>query len=664
MASAADNRLALRLFGSPVLMAGDELRALGRRARAMLAYLALSSPPRATRERLTGLFWPDRGDAQARASLRQCIVEIRNAIGDALTADREWVALSAGALVGDWFDLDAALGRADPVALAAALARIGAEPLVAGLEFGEAFDDWLRTSRAAIDARLATAVLQCVSAANGAGDPTAALALADAWLLREPIDEAVAAAAIAIEMGRNAAAAAQRRYRALEAALAREGMGAPGATVRAALQAPATAITPQPLAAAAIATIESITGRQAGGNARPGLAVLMFRHPPNDADQAYFAEGVAEDIIAGLNRSRLLRVTSRQSSLAYAAEGVATTRICADLGVRYLVRGHIRRMGGAVRVTAELIDGAEDQMVWSSRYDRPVSDIFAVQDEITAAIAGTIEPELLGREQQLAMRGNRDLGHWDLFIRGRHHYWLAGPVQYAEAASLFEQALALVPEDAPTLSMLAMTELGEVWAGTARDPAIMIRKAQDYAMRAIASDPRDAGAHHALGVVLSLTGQFDQAMAEQRRALELNPTNAQAIAELGRLHAFRGDVDAALACVDEALRYSPNDPHDWLWLRSRAVAFFIAGRHDDAVACARDACARRPDFFFLHFLVAACSATAGDIDNARIACAEGLRLNARYGLRALHAGHPFSQATDLEKFTEALRTAGWAGDQR
>jgi len=655
LTSLVADRAALKLFGSPMLVCGDTVAPLGRRARGLLAYLALSHPPRATRERLTGLFWPDRGEVQARASLRQCLVELRGAIGEEIVADREWVALDAGALQGDWTALEAALATADTASLTAGLTAVGSEPLLDGMEFGEAFDDWLRATRAAVDTRLAAGVLKSIGAARQAGDSAAALALADAWLLRDPLDEAVAAAAIEIEVAQNAQVAARKRYRNFELALMRLGEGEPGPALREALAGGPALVVASP------ASPEPAKAATPAGGDKPSIAVLLFRHPPGDVDQTYFAEGMADDIIAGLARSRMMRVISRQSSLAYPADGATTARTCADLGVRYLVRGQIRRMGPAMRVTVDLVDGDQDETIWSGRYDRPLADLFSVQDEITAAIVATIEPALLEREEVHAIRDNRSLQHWDLLMRGRHHFWRASLDDLAKAHDLLNQALAIAPEDAPTLALLAMTELGEVWAGTRRDVIEMLRRSYDYAIRAVAADARDSGAHHALGIVLSFMGQVEQADAEQRLSLELNPASAQARGELGRLLAFRGATDEALACADEAIRLSPTDPHVWLWHRSKAIACFCGGRYDDAVVHALDACARRPDYFFLHFLVAACQAAAGNIAAARGACAQGLLMHPRYSMRALVIGHPFSRPEDLENYTSALRAAGWQG---
>jgi len=396
-------------------------------------------------------------------------------------------------------------------------------------------------------------------------------------------------------------------------------------------------------------------------HARPTLAVLEFRHPAGDDEQGYFAEAVAEDIIAGLAKSHLIEVISRQSSLTYDAENVDTKTICHDLGVRYLVRGQVRRMGRAIRVAADLIDGEADDTVWSGRFDRPIDDLFAVQDEITAAIVSALEPALLGREQAQSFERTRDLAHWDLFMRGRYHFWRPSVSDGHKAQEWLTQALELAPDDVPTLSMLALAKLNDIWAGVAKDPAALIGEAHAMAMRAVSLDGGDSSAHQALGVVLSMLGQSEQAMAEERRALELNPYDVAAAGELGRLLAFAGRSEEAIKMSDRAIKASPNNTHAFLWFRSKAIAAFIAGRHADAAAFAADACARRPDYFFLHYLCAACHFANGDTPQARAAYAEGQVMMPRYTMRGLKMGHPFTRTVDLENFTTALRGAGWDG---
>jgi len=396
------------------------------------------------------------------------------------------------------------------------------------------------------------------------------------------------------------------------------------------------------------------------GDARPTVAVLAFRHPSLGEEQAYFAEAIAEDIIVGLSRSRLLAVAPRQSSLSYEAKGADPARICADLGVEYIVQGQVRRMGRMARLSIDLVNGPEDKTVWSARYDRPIDDLFTVQDEITAAIVGTLEPALLGHEETQSLR-TRNLRHWDLFMRGRWHFWRSTIEDGAKAREFLLQAYALEPEDVPTLCLLALCHMGDVWAGAARDPVDSIAKAHRMALKAVSLDGSDAFAHYTLGVALSLMGRIEHSMAEQRRALELNPYLAAAAGELGRLFLFAGRLDEANAFSDQAIGASPNDPHAFLWFRTKALAAFIAGRYDEAARHAADACARSPHQFFLHYLLAACHGAAGNLGQAQIALGEGRRLQPSYTLDMLKLGHPFANPEHFDRLAGALRAAGWDG---
>jgi TolB-like protein len=400
-------------------------------------------------------------------------------------------------------------------------------------------------------------------------------------------------------------------------------------------------------------------GRARDGRGRPAVAVLAFGHPASVNEEVHLAQGIVEAVIAGLARSKLLTVSSRQS-LTFDGRGLSAERICADLGVDYIVQGQVRLVAGTARVSAHLTHGADDTTVWSGRYDRPVADLLAVEDEIAAKVIGGLESALLAHEEAKALIVPiEDLDHWGLFVRGRRHFWRSTALDSRQATDLLVQALSLKPDDTPTLSLLAHCWLVEVWGGLSPDPGAAIAEAHRYALRAVHLDGSDAFAHFTLGVVLSTMGQPTQDMAEQRRALELNPSLAAAHGEVGRLLAFAGQADEALTACDRAIGASPTDPHLWLWLLSKAIACFTAARYDDAARHAAAACATRPDYFFLHFLQAACAAAAGRTEEARIPMAEGLRLRPRYSLAALKLGHPFVNPADLARYVEALKAAGW-----
>jgi TolB-like protein/Flp pilus assembly protein TadD len=397
----------------------------------------------------------------------------------------------------------------------------------------------------------------------------------------------------------------------------------------------------------------------------PAIAVLPFAHNCADLDQALLAEGMAEEIIADLTLAPLLRVISPLSSLTYQVGSGGARQVCADLGVRYLVHGKIRRTADQLRLLVTLSDGKSDETIWSARYERPISDLFAIQAEVAAGIAGAIGPAILTHEQLQSRPRATSVDFWELFIRARYHFWKGTITDFDEADALLQRALALKPEDSSALSLMAMIDLSRLWSGSHPSPARLLRQAESNARRAIAADNRCPAAHHVMGIVLAQLGEHHQAVAAQRQSLQLNPNNAQAMGELARLMAFGGDdVAEVLSLADAALALSPTDPHDWLWLRSKAIALFLNDRHDEALEAARAACARRPDYFFLHFLVAACAAAAGQFETAGAACDQGKAMSPAYDSYGLRLGHPFVHERDFDRFRTALELAGWAQTSR
>jgi TolB-like protein/Flp pilus assembly protein TadD len=424
---------------------------------------------------------------------------------------------------------------------------------------------------------------------------------------------------------------------------------------------------------AASAAAAEVLPSDPAGRLRPRIAVLKFGSPAGDDAQLEFAEALADDLIAGLSKSPLLAVMPRQTSLTYDATGQQTSEACAALGVDYLLHGSVRLVGQTLRVSTNLVHGADDTSAWSSRYDRPITDLFAVLDEITGAIVGALEPAVLRREEAQVLRvPEHHMQFWQLFVRARRHFWQSTAADVRQAEALLDQALALEPNDASALAILAHCKLYGVWVGDSEDFGASVNAAHAIALKAVSADNGDAFAHYTLGVVLSLLNRLAHAKAEQRRALELNPYLAAALGELGRLQAFAGEYDDAIAYSDRAIAASPNDPHAWLWFRNKAIARFGAGEYAQAALDAADACARGPYRPYLHTLLAACYSADGDMVRARRAFQEAQRLareeSARSGRpqdgdravrtqRSLRIGHPFVDPAHLERFVEAVELA-------
>ena len=424
-------------------------------------------------------------------------------------------------------------------------------------------------------------------------------------------------------------------------------------------QAPATA-TAQPDGQAVQATLAGEAPKQLNHlSHRRTVAVLPFANLGGDADQEYFSDGLAEDIITHLTHSPWLLVLSRNSSFTHRNSVQSSEQIGQALGARYLVLGSVRKAGNQLRMTVELVDTHNGDTLWSDRYDRSLTDLFKLQAEISAHVVSTIEPVYLRREERLSSQVcDKDMQHWDMLMRARWHFWLSTKSHVVQAQAHLQQALALKPSDSPTLSLMAFTHLAQVWGSWAPDPRAAIAEATRLSLGAVRNDDRDAFAHFTLGAVLSCTGQIDWAIAELERALSLYPQFAAAAGELGRLLVFAGRTEEAAEYVLQAIDASPHDPHLSLWMRTRAIGCFIDGKHADALRYATSATAKRPDWFFNHFLLAACQALAGDLAAAQTSMANGLE-HRDYTLQAFKFGHPFVHEHHARAFSQALKLAGW-----
>lgn len=412
---------------------------------------------------------------------------------------------------------------------------------------------------------------------------------------------------------------------------------------------------------------------------RPRIAVLDMATPGLDPAPTEFAKALADDLISGLSKSPLLILTRRQITPTVHGTAQSISTEFAQLGADYLIHGKIRSLGGKLRGSVDLLYGMDEASLWSARYDWPLDDLWSALDTTTGLIVGALESAVIQHEEARAMRtAEPDLGFWGLFLRGRQFFWRSTDEDVIKAEEYLSRALALEPDDASTLALLAHCKLYGVWVGASADPSKDIAEAHRIALKAVGASPVDAFAHYTLGVVLSM-GHLNQAEAEQRRALELDPYLAAAAGELGRLLAYAGKSEDAIAYSDRAIAASPNDSHAWLWYRNKAVARFIAGDYQAAARDAADACARGPHRYYLHLLLAACYGAGGRptearkaFDSAQDLARQGVSSKGRAAtqgedrpidsLGSLKQGHPFVHPEHLERFVAAVRLAGVGED--
>jgi adenylate cyclase len=387
---------------------------------------------------------------------------------------------------------------------------------------------------------------------------------------------------------------------------------------------------------------------------KPSIAVLPFENLGGDPEQQYFSDGIAEDIITDLSKVSGLFVIARNSAFTYRGRAVKVQEVSRELGVRYVLEGSIRKAGNKVRIAAQLIDGATGGHLWAERYDRDLTDIFAVQDEVTREIVSALAVKLSqGERRRIARRGTDSLEAYDYYLRGRQLQRRRSKGANEEARPLLERAIELDPQFAQAHSILASVHVLDYVNRWCDSPEESLRRAEELAQRAVELDDEEPEAHVVLG--LMLMREHDRAMAEAQRALALDPNLAWAHSLLGQALHYSGRSQDAIEPLKAAIRLDPNeDP----FLHHLALAYFGVGRYDDAAATLKRRIIRKPDTDMSRVLLAACYGHLGRMEEARAQWREVMRINPSYSLEHRRRVHAYKDPADFERFVDGLRKAG------
>ena len=390
---------------------------------------------------------------------------------------------------------------------------------------------------------------------------------------------------------------------------------------------------------------------------RPSIAVLPFANMSGDPEQEYFADGISEEIITGLSRLRWLFVIARNSSFTYKGKAVDIKRVARELGVRYVLEGSVRKGGNRVRITAQLIDAATGNHIWADRYDGELTDVFALQDEITRKAVAAIEPSLLEAEGVRSQhRAPEDLDAWDMVMRANSQFWRLTKSDSEAAIAMLRRAVQRHPDYAPAHSMLAFALLVSRQVGwISIEPEV--NEPAALAAHAVELDDRDPWAHLALGYVAFTRRRTDEAVDEFQHALDLNPNFAGAHGFLGHALVLDGRSDQAIAHSEQAIRMSPHDPQNALFNVGLAAAHYLAGRYNEAIVYGRKAMQQRFGLTNGHRIYIASLAQAGQIDEARAALAKLQELQPGHSIAWIERNIPYTPGP-MAKFLEGMRKAG------
>ncbi|HET6156967.1 MAG TPA: adenylate/guanylate cyclase domain-containing protein [Dongiaceae bacterium] len=390
---------------------------------------------------------------------------------------------------------------------------------------------------------------------------------------------------------------------------------------------------------------------------KPSIAVLAFNNMSGDPEQEYFSDGISEDIITDLSRLSALHVTARNSSFVYKKAAVSVPEVAKALGVRYVLEGSVRKAGNRVRVTAQLIDSSHDGHIWAGRFDRDLTDIFAVQDELTHEIVAALKLKLaVGEEHRSARCRAVNVEAYEFFLRGREQARLHTRSGNIAARSLAGAAIAIDPGCAAVHALIAFTHVIDYANAWSNDPEHSLRTGLELAQQAVEMADEQAEGHFALGVACMWNRELDRARAEAQRGLALSPNSVDLLMLMAHIQTFSGDPAGALESLDAAILLDPHYPE--VLLQFRADARFSLGEYGGAIAAIEQRLARNPHAETAYALLASCYGHLGQPEEGRQAWEQALKINSSVSVERRRHILPFRNAEDFERRVEGLRKAG------
>jgi TolB-like protein len=393
---------------------------------------------------------------------------------------------------------------------------------------------------------------------------------------------------------------------------------------------------------------------------KPSIAVLPFQNMSGDPEQEYFADGLTEDIITGLSQQQWFFVIARNSSFTYKGEAVDVRQVANQLGVRYILEGSVRKSAGRVRVTGQLIDATLGNHLWAERYERELSDIFELQDEITNRVIGSVGPQILIAEAaRVRRKAPQSVQAWDLVMQALPHMWRMTTDDHGRAQDLILEALALDPDYAHAYALLGWIYITMFNLDSGKPIHEFTERALDAGTRAVELDEQDPWGHLVLGLALARRRQPGPALMHLSKTIELNPSFALGHAGLGYGLAAGGQPERGLEALEQAHRLSPRDPFLAIYAPTvRYMALFALKRYEETIAVCRETVAVHPNHAGAWRLMTVSLGLLGKTDEARAALAKTLTLQPDLAISHVETNTIYANPEDRSRFREGLRKAG------
>ena len=389
------------------------------------------------------------------------------------------------------------------------------------------------------------------------------------------------------------------------------------------------------------------------------IAVLPFTNMSGDPEQEYFSDGISEDIITDLSKIAGLMVIARNSSFAYKGRSVDVRTVGRELGVQSVLEGSIRRSGNRARITAQLIDATSGGHLWGARYDRDLTDIFEVQDDVTRRIVDALKVTLSPAEKErLADTKTPNLTAYDYVLRGRE--FMLGNERsretFEQATTYFKKALEHDPDYSQAYACLGFAHIFDYQNRWTDDPDSSLLLAKQYARQAIDKDPNEPLARCVSAMAASLEKDLDQARSEIDVALSLNPNFALAHNLRGSNRIYSGQPLDAIPELEQGMRLDPALSSQFLHFLG--MAYLLAGKYETAAALLKQRILLVPQTDFSRALLASALGHLGEFEEARRIWGELKEINPSYAFVEHVGRQPFRRPEDVERIADGLRRGG------
>ena len=389
----------------------------------------------------------------------------------------------------------------------------------------------------------------------------------------------------------------------------------------------------------------------------PVIAVLPFVNMSDEQGQEFFADGLTEDIITRLSYLRGLVVVSRMSSFAFKGQAIRVPEVAQKLGARYILEGSVRRSGDRIRVTGQLIDGQDSAHLWAQRFDRQLTDVFKIQDELTQAIVEAMQIELTDGELVLSEPNITDnLAAWEAFYQGVQSFLVYTPESNIRARHLFEQALQHDPNFLDARIHLAWGYWQDSHSDYSGDPAAQLALARVQVDEIKALGRCSPSALHLEAATLALELRYDEAVAVAEKAVSAGPCKIFGLTPSCLVNVFAGNLGVGLKLLLTTIRQTPSTPNDTVWWLGLVLC--LLEDHDNAILAAEEYQRRAPSDQHSYTLRALTLASAGRLAEARHEVDKLLKLYPTYNVRQFCHHEAFQDREAVEQMADSLREAG------